>query len=364
MKLFYFPLTRVSRQDRDILGLFFQKLFYISSDTWHGAPGGPCRKETLSPYGKKESPEETPDQENTLELMPLGFPQAMREQVMGSLGDYQQWARHSGAGPGQLKSLLRKTPYFTSDTHVGAIRSQIKKGGHPETFREDPSQDLVKALVFLCLAGEHDEQKASIDAALSSVDEKKHRLFSTLAGDVPMASSEKIPGKDAVNLDFSVSGTSGDPGAVMTQSRLSSWFRVFQEVCPPVCDDDPCVFITASPGGLAFFEQICPGRLVLDSEDISGAPGGAVMGSHDFKEQIMARMTAVFSDLQGTCPVQAPGDETAHREKRSSRGFRLYFFKGSALKSFFCPHGEKGRSLLPLPWIERGIFVGFVGDWK
>ncbi|MFK5951519.1 MAG: hypothetical protein QM498_00565, partial [Desulfobacterium sp.] len=58
MKLLYFPFTHVPQQDRDMLGAFFKKVFYISSDTWHGMPGGPFQGNNRFPPqapGKKDS---------------------------------------------------------------------------------------------------------------------------------------------------------------------------------------------------------------------------------------------------------------------------------------------------------------------
>jgi len=354
MRLFYFPFTHVPQQDRDVLGAFFKKVFYISSDTWHGVPAGQPR---FAPplQGKKELPEETPDGEDEFELMPLPFPGEMRDQVMRSVADYRQWAIHSGAGPGQLKLLVRKTPYFTSDTQVGTIRSQIKGG--PETSREAPSDELMKALVFLCLAGERDEQSTSIDAALSTVNEKTHRLFSTLAGELPTPSLEENPGTDTPFAAPSLvpGETVADPGAVMTRSRLASWFRVFQAVGDASPEDEPCVFITTSPAVLAFFEQIAPGGERLLARGTLMANKESSVHSSPLKEQVMADIKAAFS---GSDQNLVHGD-AVHGEPWPE-GLNLYLFKGAGIKEFFFPDGEKGRSFLPLSWIDRGIFVCFM----
>ena len=336
----------------------------MSSDTWHGVSGGPFQgNNRFSPHlhGKKNSPEEPPPVGDDFQLMPLSFPGEMRDPVMRSVADYRQWAIHSGAGPGQLKSLLRKTPYFTSDTQVGAIRSQIKGGLSPEIPRDDPSDELMKALVFLCLAGERDEQSTTIDAALSMVNEKTHHLFSTLAGELPTPSPEENPLTEAPFPDPSlVPGENvADPGALMTQSRVSSWFRVFQEVGDASPEDEPVVFITTSPAVLAFFEQIAPGgKLLVDrggrgENTENGNPGNV------FKDQVMADIKAALSTREQDL---VPGD-TVHGEPLSGQ-INLYLFKGAGIKDFFCPDGKKGRSFLPLSWINRGILVCFIAPGK
>ena len=360
MRLFYFPFTHVPQQDRDVLGAFFKKVFYISSDTWHGVPAGQPR---FAPplQGKKELPEETPDGEDEFELMPLPFPGEMRDQVMRSVADYRQWAIHSGAGPGQLKLLVRKTPYFTSDTQVGTIRSQIKGGLSPETFRDDPGDELMKALVFLCLAGERDEQSTSIDVALSTVNEKTDLLFSTLAGELPTPFPEENPDTEPSFSDPSqVFGENlADPGAVMTSSRLSSWFRVFQEVGDASPEDESCVFITTSPAVLDFFEQIAPGgKLLLDGGPLMANKESSDHGT-PLKDQVMAGIKAALSD-----PDQKLKHGDAVHEAPWPGQLNLYLFKGTGIKTFFCPGGEKGRSFLPLSWIDRGICVCFVAPGK
>jgi len=364
MQLFYFPFTHVPQQDRDVLGAFFKKVFYISSDTWHGVPAGqPRGGNRFAPplHGEKDVPKETPGGEDEFELLPLSFPGEMRDQVMRSVADYRQWAIHSGAGPGQLKSLVRKTPYFTSDTQVGAIRSQIRGGLSPETPRDAPSDELMKALVFLCLAGERDEQSTSIDAALSTVNEKTHRLFSTLAGELPTPSPEENPGTDTPSSDPSLVSRENlaDPGAVMTSSRLASWFRVFQEVGDASPGDEPCVFITTSPAVLAFFEQIAPGgERLLDSGSLMVNKESSAQ-TRPLKEQVMAGIKAALSGPEQNL---THGD-AVHGEPWPGQ-LNIYLFKGTGIKEFFCPGGEKGRSFLPLSWIDRGICVCFVAPGK
>ena len=231
MKFFYFPFTHVSVRDQVLMGAALKQVFYLSSDpeqawsagTWRAKPGvSHARRQA----GKKD-PEETLDPFCKPDLVLLPFPRTMREKVMGLLADHRQWAVQSGVGPGQLKSLLRKTPYFTSDTQVSAIRSQIKKEPSPESSREDPEKALVKALAFLCLARENDEQRAAINEALSSINEKKNTLFATLAGE---ESTTTRPNNDRISPDdfsFFSTATGEDPGALMTSLRIRSWFKVF-----------------------------------------------------------------------------------------------------------------------------------------
>jgi len=363
MKLFYFPFTHVPQQDRNVLGAFFRKVYYLSSESWHGLPSGQPRGgnrfSSLS-HGNKETPETAPLGMDDCPLLPLPFPGEMRDPVMRTIADYRQWAIHSGAGPGQLKSLFRKTPYFTSDTQVDAILSQIKGGLSPEKTRaEDPCHELMKALVFLCLAGERDAQATSVDAALSTVDEKTDRLFSTLAGEEPTASPEENFHTTPLSSDplQGPGENAADPGAVMTSSRISSWFRVFQAVGGASPEDGPWVFITTSPAVLAFFEEIAPEGERLIDKGVPVADKDSSAHSTPVTVQVMEELKTALS---------GPNQNLTHGELWPGQ-LNLYLFKGAGIKKNLSPHdedGEKGLTYLPLSWMDRGIFVCFIPAGK
>ncbi len=359
MKFFYFPFTHVPVQDRVLMGGILKQVFYLSSDpeqTWSAGTWG--EKTGGRQVGKRVAAESTesfckPD----LVLVP--FPRDMRDKVVGLLADHRQWAAHSGAGPGQLKSLLRKTPYFTSDTQVSAIRSQIQKKVSPEPSREDPEQALVKALAFLCLARENDEQKAAIDDALSNINEKKHRLFATLIGE----ESTTINPDNDENVSFIPTGTGDDPGALMTPLRIRSWFKVFSRLAgtgnaPMGGSDEPVMLITTSPAVVDFFEQISQdGQLLLDKE-INYVHKETCATDSCLQDQLL-------DDIRDA--VSGQGAFSPMKEKKilpDGPRLKLHLFKGDEIRRFFHWDHQNTAYLLPDAWIEGKLFICLIDPVK
>ncbi len=360
MKIVYFPFTHVPVQDRVALGTFFKEVFFVSSDpeqTWSPMSFPENRR-----FPGRQSPlpqEELPELPDGPRLNLLPFPRELREPVVRLLADHRQWAAHSGAGPGQLKTLLRKTPYFTSDTQVSAIQSRIRKETSSGGSREEPADTLLRSLVFLCLARESDEQNAAIEAALSTVNEKKKRLFSTLNGEFSPAVSE-TDSSDVCGCHIPLMPREdmADPGALMTPIRLRSWFRVFKEVVPD--DWQPFILVTTSPAVVAFFEQIAPGgKLLLDKGEIYVHKETCVFDSA-LQDQVMADIKAVVSGTGDKGLEQGKGEtETAF-----SRRLRLYHFKGGEINRFFCREGKETCSPPPDFRAEQGLFICLVCPGK
>ena len=364
MKFFYFPFTHVPVQDQILMGGVLKQVFYLSSDpqqawsgggTWADKPGG-------RQAGKRVA-EDPFDSFCKPDLVLVPFPRDMRDRVVGVLADHRQWAAHSGAAPGQLKSLLRKTPYFTSDTQVSAIGSQIRKKVSPEPPREDPEQALVKALAFLCLARENDEQKAAIDDALSAINEKKHRLFATLAGEestpTRLDNGQLSPGE----VSFTPTGTGEDPGALMTPLRIRSWFRVFSWLAgagdPPMGGvKEPVILITTSPAVVAFFEQISQdGQLLLDKE-INYVHKETCATDNCLQDQLLDDIRDAVSGQGSFSPLK----DTEIRP--GVPRLRLHVFNGDEVRRFFHGDDQNTPYLLPDPWIEGKLFICLIDPVK
>ena len=362
MKIIYFPFTHVSVQDRVALGTFFREVFVVSSDPEQQWSAGLSRKPPDVPGRLNRSGGAGEKEDRGDELPPcfnlLPFPGELREQVVRLLADHRQWAAHSGARPGHLKEVLRKTPYFTSDSQVSVIQSQILKQGSSEETREVPDNALLRALAFLCLARENDEQHAVIEAALSNVNKKRRALFSTLRGDGPLTVSESRDDNACCDEDspLTLRGDGTDPGAQMTAVRLGSWFRVFKAVVPEDWQEQPLILVTTSPAVVEFFEQISSGRkLLLDKGAIYVHKETCAMGS-PLQDQVMTDIESAVSgtDVKGTKPEQEPS-ETAF-----SRRLRLYHFRGDDVHRFFCREGKEKCCPLPDSWVEQGLFIGLI----
>ena len=372
MNFYYFPFTHISVRDQALMGAFLKKVFYLAPDpeqAWSPGISAGTHRFTLGVKDKKNILKKQCTPLCRPDLVRLSFPKKLQEPVVRMLADHRQWAAHSGAGPGQLKSLLRKKPYFTSDTQVSSIRSQIQEKASPKKHRDDPQKALIKALAFLCLARENDEQNAGIEAALSNINEKKHRLFATLAGDEAMAAGPKM---DVPEISSSASlltstGQGNDPGELMTSSRILSWCKVFSQVIlhdsentHAMAGDTTGVLVTTSPAVIDFFEQISPGgQLLLDKvENYVHKETGATEGS--LQDQVMDDIKSVISSREQE--VVMP--ETVSKESPGQPRLKLYVFKGDGIKQFFHSDDKKTQYALPDAWIERGLFICLVAPGK
>jgi hypothetical protein len=289
----------------------------------------------------------------------------MRDKVVALLADHRQWAAQSGAGPGQLKSLLRKTPYFTSDTQVSAIRSQIRKEPSPEPPREDPEKALVKALAFLCLARENDEQKAAIDEALSSINEKNNSLFATLAGEESTTTRPDNKRMSPDDLSSLSTAIGEDPGALMTPLRIRSWFKVLSRLlgagdAPMEVRYESVVLVTTSPAVLAFFDQISQERQLLLDKEINYVHKETCADDSSFQDQLL-------DDIKSAVSGQAQGVFSPMKDKEIHPGglrLKLHVFKGDEIRRFF--HSDDQNTVYPLPgaWIEGKLFICLIDSVK
>jgi len=253
MKPLFFPFTHLRDKDARALVSCFGRAAFLStrsaSEVRAGekaAPGNSCI-ETLFMEEK--------------ELQPI------LERVAG----YREWARiHSRSG-GPLKSFVKKTPYFTSTTSVGAIRSQIsRKAGQPESGQKrEPEAGreelLAEALLFLRLAQEQDEANEAIDAELSAVMRSQGRVLASVRGD----SLQDTP--DSVQ--------EGDPGNYMAEKRITSWARLFNEKRDLIAARGPMVLATTSPAVVETLEQMAEKSVnILDRKQIIMHEGSSSQG--------------------------------------------------------------------------------------
>ncbi len=179
-------------------------------------------------------------------LFPLAFSKEELKPVLASLASYRDWAAlHQGAA-GYLKTIARGTPYFTSDTDISSIRSQIEKrtnNAHPDLSQavaSTPSESFFRSILFLRLAHLSDQEHEALDSQLLSIDRSENILFSKLKGmkntDIGLlepkesADAEKSieseksvePEKRRVRPDESI-GHYRDRGSLMTEQRMHAW---------------------------------------------------------------------------------------------------------------------------------------------
>ncbi|WP_299981687.1 hypothetical protein [Desulfobacula sp.] len=173
------------------------------------------------------------------------------EAVEVKLGQYLAWAQiHHGNGA-NFKALLKDNPYFTSDSDVTTIKSQIK--GFKEALPSESSRQ--RNLLFLKMAQLCDEQNEHIDLELKDLDKTRDKFVSTLRGLEILLSEED-----------SKAGDSKDLGAIMTRERIYAWSRCMAVKEGLKQKGEKLLFITTSEAVFDYLESNC--KDVVNALDI------------------------------------------------------------------------------------------------
>ena len=231
----FFPFTHIPQDQLDTMVTFFPsfRLLAGSRDVNHQK-----RLQDLYDQGKITPFFPSPDEHAMVEL---------------KVEQYLEWARIHKGDEVNLRLLLKQTPYFTSDSDVTAIKSQVRAG------QKDPATDessLEKEWLFLKMAQLCDEQNEGIDLTLKNLDKERSRLMSELRGLENPPEDVKEDNKNA-SMDF---------GAVMTRERIQAWSRCMAAAGGLKKEGDPCVFFTTSKAVFDYLESNC--KDVVNALDI------------------------------------------------------------------------------------------------
>ncbi len=241
IRLLFFPFTHISENQLRIVLTFFLSFEYLSMKgdfdnhpNLHKAFG----QGKITPFF-------------------LSYDQVVT--VEQNLEQYLAWARIHKGNEANLKSLLKGTPYFTNDSDVTAIKSQIKggKGGKDPDVALPGESVLQQDLLFLKMAQLYDEQNEGIDLALNDLSTSHDTLISTLRG-LEYSSS------DAGN---SKAEDSKDVGGIMTMQRIWAWSRSMAAMGGELKQyGDTQLFITTSDAVFDYLESNC--KDVVNALDI------------------------------------------------------------------------------------------------
>ncbi len=229
LKVLFFPFTHITRNQLDTLLTFFP--------SFHHLPVSVDFNQDQVLRNLFEQGKITPFFSSAEELEP----------VEQKVEQYLAWARIHKGNEVNLKSLLKDTPSFTSDTHVTAIKSQIK--GTQGDIASAVSDEFVlqRDLLFLKMAQLCDEQNERIDLELKNLDKTREKLVSTLRGlEEPL--SEAQAGKTGDYQDF---------GAVMTRERISAWSGCMAQKGGIKSDGNRPLFVTTSEAAFDYLESNC-----------------------------------------------------------------------------------------------------------
>ena len=241
IKLLFFPFTHITRNQLSTILTFFPSFQYlpVSRDFKHH----PTLQELF------EKGIIIPFFSSSEEIVALEL----------KLEQYLAWARIHKGNEVNLKSLLRDNPYFTSDSDVAAIKSQVKgvKGGVDAGDTALPGESaLQRDLLFLKMAQLCDEQNESIDLELKDLDTTRDKLVSTLRGlESPLSEI-----KDSKANDYK------DSGAMMTLERIKAWTGCMTAKGTLKKDGGSPVFVTTSEAVFDYLESNC--KDVVNALDI------------------------------------------------------------------------------------------------
>ncbi len=170
-----------------------------------------------------------------------------------------EWARIHKGDELNLKSFLKDNPYFTSDSDVAAIKSQIR--GNKKDGQDSISNDLSlqEDLLFLKMAQLYDEQKEGIDLELKDLTQTSDDLVSTLRGLEDF--EEEINNTKPENYT--------DSGTIMARERILAWFRCMNAMKLLEQEEAPPLFITTNREIFYYFESNCKDTInILDIDNI------------------------------------------------------------------------------------------------
>jgi len=171
---------------------------------------------------------------------------------------YQDWAKLHRGNEKNFRALLQEQPYFTDDTGLSSIQSQIRRGIQKTQAPRDLAEQKKKTpdpLLLLKFAEILDVQNEEIEDELAALEQSKSSIFSQLLGET----SETLDS----GAFFS---SADDPGSIMTEERVVSWFRYAQKKGVFKGAGSTALLVTTSPAVLDFMVSRCEG--VINGLDI------------------------------------------------------------------------------------------------
>ncbi|MBF0467470.1 MAG: hypothetical protein HQK61_01065 [Desulfamplus sp.] len=286
MKPVFFPFTSITEYDARSVLSFFETFSYLSTKSDDELMAS--EPEWFQRLWKKECCVE-----------PVTLDKEELSVLLASVKSWRSWAEANHGTTtrsGYLQSIFRQTPFFTSDTDIVSIRSQISRGirmaekdNSLEKFHTNPKDSSIKdssipvnqyplkencestgncespvnrALLFLRLAMMTDIENESIDHQLSSIERLEANLFAELKGDMESQTNNDEPD------EISGIDSKEDRGSLMTEHRLRCWLDLFMAKQPHFNDSTPNLFVTTSRSVIDFLLSVIEKiKLMLDIDN-------------------------------------------------------------------------------------------------
>ncbi|OGR22029.1 MAG: hypothetical protein A2277_18310 [Desulfobacterales bacterium RIFOXYA12_FULL_46_15] len=300
----FFPFSHISQDQLDALQAFFSSFIFFpaAADLKH-------HERLLKPAGQGVA---IPVLSSGDDLSSVNY----------TFEQYMAWAKVHKGNEHNLRSLLKDNPYFTSDSDLFAIKSQIRG----ITKKSEPDQQeqnvLHQDLLFLQMAKQCDQENESIDLQLGNIDKTRDRMFSTLMG-------EEDPVDDV--LPCGKRGRTADPGAMMTRERIKAWSRcMIHSNIYRTIGQNP-LFVTTSGAVIDYLETICSD--VINALDIN------LIKVHENEcENKTGWQQQVFEQLEGAAKGDAgrQNDLLEVNDECSVSGqIKLSLFSGNKIHDLF-----------------------------
>lgn len=306
----FFPFTHITRNQLNTILVFFPSFQYL--------PG-------LVDFKQHQALQELFEQGKIHPF--FSSPEALVT-VEQKIGHYLEWVRIHKGNEVNLRSLLKDSPYFTSDSDVTVIKSQIKrgeedKGGDIAADTAFPGeQSLQRNLLFLKMAQLCDEQNERIDLALKDLDTSHDTLMSTLHGlENPLSD-----GRDSKLEDDK------DMGFMMTRERIYAWSECMAKKGVLKQEEGPQpLFITTSEAVFEYLESNCQDSInALDIDQIK-VHENECENKSDWQHHFCAELMRV---IQGNGTRKNDIPEVKDRCSLSGQ-IKLSLFSGNTINKLF-----------------------------
>lgn len=338
MKPLFFPFTYLKEKDAEILLTFFNSFSFLSTSS------------------EKEFKTEAPKLYNNTSIEPVFMEEDEIMPVIETVKEYKKWALLNKGNLDALKTLFRKTPYFTSDTGVANIRSEIGRRIQESSASENKpnfgkDQNFLNALLFLRLAHENDAEKDAIDREFQTVTKEERQVFLDVRGELKENFSDKVLIKQ-----------NSDPGILMTDKRLCAWANVLIEKIKHFNFKESLVLVTTSRGVAEYFDSA-----IEDDENTSGIEKLLLIenykifrGNSNLKTVCRKHLTAIINNAISGNRFSQKDISGADDGEFLSVDISLYRFFGAGFKNLFCSRDTQNIKNESLKNFGKDIFICFI----
>lgn len=313
IKPIFFPFTHLNATDVQIVSALFKTILLF--------PAATC----------DEFDNSVKHMEDKDFLIPIYAEPKDFEPVLQKVKEYRNFGELNKENKGNLKVFFNDKPYFTNDTYVTHLRSDIEKPILKKTDNLSLQNDtLLNNLVFLRLARIYDLEKESLYNQFSSIEKEEQKLFAAIRGDdqePELKNSHLLNAKEKT----SINARKDDSGEYMVSKRISAWVDFFNKRKPFNSFDSPLLFVTTSSSVLEYLLSISKNKIkLLDIDNLK---------VHEKECENRKQWVETFDEFVENLVTsgQPSLNEPAERDDNCTLEIKikLYLLQGDAISNFF-----------------------------